>query len=105
MKKIVSFVLAAILLTGMLFVYVPGNVWAGQTRENVTVYVNGEKHIVRGLNHEYENNLYLSLKDLANAVNNTSKAFELQWKEIDGDTVAVLSKVEAGMADTEEKVF
>lgn len=96
MKKILSVMLMfALLLTGFSAV-IPCKVMAAQTKETIVVKVDGNEHHVKALNHEFDNNLYLSLQDLAYAMNDTDKAFELQWVERDGDNIAVLQSVQRG---------
>lgn len=93
MKRLLT-VFLSVILVAMLFANIP--VKAAQTKETIIVNVDGAKHVVRALNHEYDNNLYISMKDMAYAMNKTGKAFELNWTERDGETIAVLQEVTSG---------
>lgn len=96
-----ALLLSVVIILSQLFVFAPDNVYAGQTKDNVSVYVDGTKYVVRALNQDFDNNLYLSMNDMAMAMAKTSKAFELEWTTDEGNTVAVLKKVAADSTATE----
>lgn len=96
MKKILSAFLSFAILITTFGITAPVETLAAQTKENILVEVDGVEHVVRALNHEFDNNLYISMEDMAYAINESSKAFELRWTQRDGDDVAVLDKVEPG---------
>lgn len=98
----ISLVICIILLINAMIMAIPARVHAAQTCELVTVHVDGEEYTVRGLNHDYENNLYLSLVDLSKAMSNTNKAFDVVWSQKDGESYIVLEPA-SGEADEQEE--
>jgi len=68
--------------------------WADQTKETIKINVDGNQSDVRVLNHDYDNNMYISMNDLLYSLNDTGLEFSVDWTVKDGQTYIVLSKNE-----------
>ena len=100
-KRLATVVLSIIICFVSLLSISQSRIYAAQKRENVKVCIDGREYTVRGLNHDYNNNLYLSMKDMAVAFANTSKAFETAWDTDDGTPVFIMRSIEAGSKEFE----
>ena len=90
MKKII----ALCLILSMLFIMfvIPFDSYASQTKETIKVNVDGTEYDVKALNHDYDNNVYISLNDMAQALKDTKRAYEVEWTTKDGQTCIVLKE-------------
>lgn len=105
MKKIskyISLLICMTLMSNMLALVLPGRAYAAQTCEIVKVNVDGAEYEARALNHEFENNIYLSMTDLSKAMADTDRAFEVVWSQKDGETMIVLEPKSSGEGLEEE---
>lgn len=100
-KKTVTFLLIVVLTFSQFVCMLPQKVYAKQTKEILSVHVDGREFDVRALNQDYDNNIYISMNDMSVAMANTDKAFELEWSQEDGNSVAVLTKVAKSEGDAE----
>lgn len=103
-RKATSYILSMITAAGLLFsgsgFGLPSagsagilnvNAHSSQIAENVNVYINQNPgEIVKMLNFEYKNNSYLSLRDLAMNLSNTSKSFSVTFTRKDDDLCTVI---------------
>ncbi|MCR5799913.1 MAG: serine hydrolase [Lachnospiraceae bacterium] len=61
--------------------------YAVQIPETTVINIDGTNYEVHVLNHDYDNNMYLSLKDMSVALGNTDKAFVLERSQTeDGES-------------------
>lgn len=92
MKKIKFFAyfIATVLLINTLGMFMTQSVYASDTMETVTVNVDGDNHIVKVINYDFDNNQYISLNDLSKAFAGTDRAFELEWDSKDGLTYVMV---------------
>ena len=101
MKKIISvFLILSMIL--MMFV-IPVDSYASQTKETVKVNVDGTEYDVKVLNHDYDNNMYISLNDMALALKDTKRAYEVEWTSKDGQTCIVLKEGSTTKEDDADK--
>ena len=63
---------------------------ASQTKETVKISINGTESNIRVLNHDYDNNMYISMNDMSDLLKDTDKAFTVEWTNKDGQTCVVL---------------
>ena len=63
---------------------------ASQTKETVRISINGSESDIRVLNHDYENNMYISMNDMSVLLKDTDRAFTVEWTTKDGQTCVVL---------------
>lgn len=99
LRKYIATAVCMSLIVNLLALTGAVKAYAAQTCELIKVYVDGQEYQARALNHEYENNLYISLVDLAEAMSDTDKAFSVVWSQKDNDTYVIL---EPGHATKEE---
>lgn len=96
-QRVTSYIITVI-LTISLFVsafctncIVPVSASCSEIAENVNVFINGNPGgIVKMLNFDYKNNGYLSLRDLAMNLNNTSKSFSVSFERKDDELCTVI---------------
>ena len=63
---------------------------ASPTKETVRISINGSESDIRVLNHDYENNMYISMNDMSVLLKDTDRAFTVEWTTKDGQTCVVL---------------
>lgn len=78
---------------------------ARQKKENFTIDVDGVKYDIRVLNHEYDNNLYLSINDMARALYNTRLSFVPVWNKENGSEKLILQTIDKNSYVDEEGFF
>lgn len=88
-KVIALCVTVVLILSGVSGMPLPAK--ASQIAENQTVVVNGRSFVVRAMNDEYANNAYLSLRDLAVALQGTDKEYQIRFAKADGEDMVELS--------------
>lgn len=66
--------------------------YASQTREVVTVVIDGVQRELKVLNHDYDNNMYISLNDMSDILKDTGKAYTPEWSSKDGQTYIILQQ-------------
>lgn len=101
-RKNIALIICMIIMINMLTLVGRKDVYAAQICEIVTVHVDGVDYKVRGLNHEYDNNLYLSLVDLSKAMAETDRAFEVEFSVKDDDDYIIMQPA-TGMDATGEE--
>ena len=90
-KKMIAFILALVISLTLF----PIQGYCGQLRRTVNLVVNGEDAgLIRVIDYDYDGNLYLSMRDLGQALNKTDMAFEVELTENeDGESVFVLGNI------------
>ena len=96
-KKMVSIIAFTLIFT-CFSLFFSENVYvdAKQTKDKMKLFVNQTEYEVNILNHEYDNNIYLSVNDMAKAFNNTDIAFEPVWNDGDSTDKLTLCKISKG---------
>ena len=96
-KRIIAYIFIITLTAGLLFSVPCGKsifiteVSCAEIAENVNVFINGNPGgTVKMLNFDYKNNSYLSLRDLAMNLNNTSKSFSVSFGYKDNELCTVI---------------
>ena len=90
MKRVVP-ILLSIVLALLLFLSFPVNrSSATQIAENGKLRVDGTEYDIRIMNQEFDKNAYISLRDLARALNGTSKEISVNLTSVDGEDAVVI---------------